>query len=691
MKTILLSLTFALITMFASGQQTCQPNFSYQGGSGTYYFFGYVDSLNTPMDSVNSWTWSFAGGGANYTATGQNPVIQLTDNLVYVVCLSITTQSGCSGTFCDSVIIDNCNLNVIIQQTQPTQGSCDGSISATASGGTLPYTYFWNTGQTTNQISNLCPGTYTLNVTDAGGCSESATATLFTPGQNCQPYFSYQSSGGVTYFYGYVDSINTPIDSVNSWTWTFTGGGANYTSALQNPVMQLTSNTLYNVCVSITTFGGCSGSFCDSVYLGTPCTLVVTTTSTQPTTGQCDGTITAVASGGTPPYVYLWSIGATTSTITDLCIGTYNLTVTDADGCLSYAYVVLNDTTNQNCNAMFLFDVNPNGIIQFYDSSWAANGIAAWSWMITDSNQNILFTSTDQNPAAAINTTGYIYVTLTITSTNGLSCTYTSMIYIQGTSPCTFTAYMDITQISVIGGNDGAIDLTVTGGIPPYTFLWSTGQISEDISGLYSGNYTVMILDNDSACQGISLTGYIYEPYDTTGGNIIIDTLTAPILDTCLNFVPDSFYISQIDIINNTSVLVTWTFVGAGQIQTLQVEYQFTANGNYLVVLTINCNGSKEMTTYSSYIHIHTILTSAFASVKPELSLFPNPATTSFNIEAMPPYNYTITSLSGQIICTSHSEINRSSVNTSGLPSGIYFVKVESNGSINVAKVIICK
>ncbi|MBL0052100.1 MAG: hypothetical protein IPP29_11620 [Bacteroidetes bacterium] len=65
-----------------------------------------------------------------------------------------------------------------------TNGGSDGSIDVTATGGTTPYTYLWNDGDTNEDRTNLTAGTYTVTVTDANGCTEEATFTINEPGRN---------------------------------------------------------------------------------------------------------------------------------------------------------------------------------------------------------------------------------------------------------------------------------------------------------------------------------------------------------------------------------------------------------------------------------------------------------------------------------------------------------------------------
>ena len=516
-----------------------------------------------------------------------------------------------------------------------------------------------------------------------------AVSTLFASGQLCQPSFSWQTgANNEVYFMGFADSLNSPADSVTSWMWTFNGGGASYTASTQSPMMVLNSNTSYDVCLTINTSSGCSGTFCDSVYFDN-CTVYVSIQGTHPTAGQCNGSATATASAGTPPYTYLWNNGMqTTASITNLCPGTYTVMTTDFNGCIAQASITLIDSTSTGCYADFTYIDNGNGSFQFNAYNDSVNPIASYNWSF---NGGTPATSTMQNPFVVYNTSNFVSdICLTVTTLNGQTCTYCDSIYIDSTNPCTLTATLDITPVSVIGGNDGAIDVTVSGGTPPYTYLWNTSETTEDISGLTSGSYSLNVYDSNPACpNGMYYTAYIYEPYDTTNGNNIVDTLYSPIIDTCLNFVPDSFYISQINVINNNFIVVTWIFTYAGQTQTLDITYEFSVIGNQLVVLTIDC-GTKVLTTFSSYIHISQAMGITSLS-KVMFEVYPNPAGEMFRINAKAPYTFSVTDLSGRLIVAGQSDMDVTGIYSANLPEGMYIIKVKQGDTVNMKKVIVKK
>lgn len=232
-------------------------------------------------------------------------------------------------------------------------GACDGELTATASGGTAPYTYTWATGAITSVHNNTCPGTYSVTITDAIGCTATATATITEPSQ----------------------VVATTVTTTNSFcfgsctgtaTVTGTGGVGSYSYLWEPSTGNQTTSTATNLCAgayttTVTDANGCSAT--TAVIISSPPTSVaVITNSTNPSApGANDGSATAIATGGSGPYVYLWSNGTTTPAISNLGTGTYCVTITDVNGCSATNCVTLLDNvtltgvvrqdTNNNCIA----------------------------------------------------------------------------------------------------------------------------------------------------------------------------------------------------------------------------------------------------------------------------------------------------------------------------------------------------
>jgi muramidase (phage lysozyme) len=210
------------------------------------------------------------------------------------------------------------------------------------------------------------------------------------------------------------------------------------------------------------------------------------------------GAINITVSNGTLPYTYLWSNGAITEDISGLPAGTYNVTVTDANGCstsstsivatVNSPITVTPAVTNTICTASL-------GVINITVSNGTAPYTYLWSnGAITEDISGL--------PAGTY--------TVTVTDANGCSTSSTSIVATVN-SPITVTPSVTNT---ICTASLGAINITVSNGTAPYTYLWSNGAITEDISGLPAGTYTVTVTDaNGCSTSSTSTIDAISVPY----------------------------------------------------------------------------------------------------------------------------------------------------------------------------------
>ena len=167
----------------------------------------------------------------------------------------------------------------------------------------------------------------------------------------CQAYYTYidSSNGNGHCLQFYDQSVPDSGQTIVSYFWDF-GNGTSSTD--QNPYIPQIMQGTYNVCLTIITSDSCSSTYCDSVVVGNnnPCAnFYAYSDYDYVAPGACTGELTASVQGGTFPYSYSWSTGATTQTVTGLCAGTYSYTVTDYNGCdaTEYGYVY-EDTSSSN-------------------------------------------------------------------------------------------------------------------------------------------------------------------------------------------------------------------------------------------------------------------------------------------------------------------------------------------------------
>jgi hypothetical protein len=181
-----------------------------------------------------------------------------------------------------------------------------------------------------------------------------------------------------------------------------------------------------------------------------------------------------------------------------------------------------------------------------------------------------------------------------------------------------------------------------------------------------------------------SLSFQILEPYNTSP----LDTLFTLPIDTCLNYIPDTFYVSRITV-NGNVVTATWVFMGGGVITTLIVDYTFSNNGTYIIAISINC--AKTTTTYMTYINITNLL-GVEENAASEIRIYPNPSGEQFNLmlPSGKAYGIQVYSTMGQLIYTSNSTSETlHTIDASPWPAGMYFIRLnDDQGQIITRNII---
>jgi PKD repeat protein len=394
---------------------------------------------------------------------------------------------------------------------------------------------------------------------------------------------------------------------------------------------------------------------------------------------------------------YTWDFGDSTFDNSQNPVHTYTnpgnywvcLNITTSSGCTNSICGYINVSGTTPCQAGFYsyldsITVPPISPYIFVDQSTldSSSIITSWNWTFQGGNPA---TSTLQNPSVTFVNSGYHLACLTIVTSNGCTSSYCDSVFVQNGCLLAVTPFSQ--NPTTIGASDGYIETTISGGTPPYSILWSTGQTSSNIYNLTSGNYTLNVIDANGCNYASPFS--LYEPYDTIGGPIV-DTLTTNIIDSCLNFIPDSFYISSlaIDSIHNI-VTATWTFISGGSIANIIADYNYYYSGNNAIQLTINC-GTKTLVTYMSYINITaSVGINEIGSEKSELFAYPVPfndkLTILFSSNTSGNGNISLWDATGRNLTMKNIVIisgnNSFEMNTSLLLPGIYILKIEYSGS----------
>ena len=423
-------------------------------------------------------------------------------------------NGGPNGVNSDFIGIDDfvytpvqpCNLTATASANNAMGGAPNGTVTLSVANGTAPYTYVWSSGQVTQNLSGLAPGTYSVTVTDAAGCGASASANVFNvagptvlPNSNVVNSYQVVNGGFTPQWVCQNDTLYTDGGIMKiyleSGATMITGGGIDtvYAKTGATIVMSGGIHAIYHEPgVNLVMNGGIPTLFpCPSLvfnYTQAPangcvpvpvCNLSSTATTTNiDCYGAASGSATANVLGGAAPLTYVWSNGATTPTVSNLPAGTYTVTITDANGCTINQTVTITQASALN---PLTFSTNNlcagenNGSI---DLSVAGGTLPyTYSWSNGSTSEDI------SNLAAGV---------YTVTVNDGAGCTASTNVNI--TQP----AAVSITTSSTdeIMGMDGTATATVSGGTPNYTYYWMPGgQTTASIGGLAAGIYTVVVLD----------------------------------------------------------------------------------------------------------------------------------------------------------------------------------------------------
>lgn len=455
MKDLLLILCASFFFTVLSAQitvtSTAQSDVTCFGGSD-----GSVSVTVTGGTPPYTYNWSPVGSGSNTIA-----------NLPAGTYTVLVTDAA-SNTATTTVIINQpMGITTFINTSPSACGASNGSAVLSVTGGTAPYTFQWSNGSTAPQIGNLPSGIYWVSVVDANGCLAVDTAFI-GGGTNLTVNTSvvYDSCQGTACIVAQAPGTN-PF-----YQWSI--------GATTQQICSLPNGT-YGV--TVTDVNGCSAS--QSVTVVNQTALQAAAASTPATCGN-DGGVVSTASGGVPPYTYLWSNNAITSQVNNLPAGNYTVTITDANGCA---------TTASTTVASGSFTLDSTSIANATCLT-ASNGGAA----IFVSGTNPPFTYLWSNAATSNSVSGLSSGTYVVTVTDNGGCVLVQTFQV-GTDNLQINT-SNITLANCVSGLGGTLQALPINGTAPYSYAWSNGSTADTASGLNIGGYTVTVTD-DNGCQAI--------------------------------------------------------------------------------------------------------------------------------------------------------------------------------------------
>lgn len=462
-------------------------------------------------------------------------------------------------------------------------GLGNGAAQVNTNGGTAPFTYLWSSGQNTEDLTNINAGNYILTVTDANACTATTSLTVadnpivFTINGTTAPNTSCGVNNG---------AVDINISPFGNYTFLWSNNGV-----VSEDLTNIDGGT-YTVTVSA---GGTCTNIATFDVIDNTLSPVVTNNITAAFCARANGGVTLNVSGSAAPYQYFWSTNATTSTLSGVAAGSYTVTVTGANACTTEATVTIPDDAftpviagtaaeNNSCTA-------PNGSI---------------SVTVTPADTYTFTWETGQNTA---NITGLTAGTYTVTVSAGGNCTAETNFSVNNNTQS--PTLSNVVAPSICSQPNGNINLSVSGGIAPFTYFWSTNATTEDIAGLLSGDYEVTVTGSNGCTatgsysvgnesNNFAVSEIITPNSSCNSGNGSINVSVTPVAtytflwsnnantEDLSNLFPDTYTVTVTDA---TGCSVSTTFVVAEEI------IPVTLSGNTTDVLCFgNATGAIDLT-----------------------------------------------------------------------------------------------
>lgn len=430
---------------------------------------------------------SISGGSSPYSILWSNSdTTDITDSLspgIYSVI--ITDSLNC--TFNDTFNLQNppaISISFVVFNAN-CFGSCDGVVKAMVSGGSPPYSYSWNDpqNQMTNIAAGLCSGYTELTVTDSKGCVHTDSALINAPlGISSLPTLSNPTC---------KDGENGTISLVIS------GGIAPYSVDWNNGMSGLSVSGLKagNYSATITDANQCVLQVNYTLNPPVNPLTIGNFTITKPACGNNNGSVSANVSGGSGNYLFSWNTlpPRTTSSITGIWAGMYEVTVTDAiSGCIAKKTAIVENTGApalsiskvdescfQNCNGSATVVGSNSGSVFLWDDSLSQTGITA------------------------VNLCKGFYSVMTIDSATG--CVSIDTVTI-GSSDLDIDV-LTVTPVNCFGDCNGNASVQGVGLNQPFDYSWNTvpGQFNQTATNLCGGIYTATVTDTTGCSSSAAI------------------------------------------------------------------------------------------------------------------------------------------------------------------------------------------
>ena len=460
-----------------------------------------VSFNNTPYSPTNT-DWSFVAG-ANDADFDPGTVTQTT----YFVRLS--RRHGCLDYEGVSNVVEIHVNDGISAQVSGNAISCvgadDGAVQIDIiSGGAPGYSLQWVgfTGENDSTLANLTAGSYEVIITDSKGCTGTAVGTVAEADSIIVTAASTDATCGDS-------SDGTASASVS-------GGMAPYSYLWDDPAAQTTSTAINldmgTYTATITDVNGCTATA--STTVGAPMQAALSLTSTDALCfGSNNGSATVgIVNGDINDYTVLWSTGENTPTINDLLLGTYSVTVTNANGCTVEGSVDVSEP------AQLVLIMDADSASCFSSSDGTANVVVSGGTPFSNNDYNYVWSAMGSPTVSMLDDVSPGNYTVTVTDANG--CTATNSVEIGAPDEILIT--FNSSDVSCNGLTDGSAVAQVAGGVGPYSYQWndSNNTTVPSLTALAPGAYTLSVTDANS-CLATAILNIMEPPPLSLDFNIV--------------------------------------------------------------------------------------------------------------------------------------------------------------------------
>lgn len=527
-------------------------------------------------------------------------------------------DENCNGNDDDPIQVNPVIYDIIQQSNETCLGAENGAITISLSGGTLPYDIDWNNGMSGNVLDNLAQGIYFATITDGSGC---ISLTEFI-----------EIDANASIFYSVVSMQNPSCNGLSDGSLNVNASGGNppYDFNWSNGDVTGIASGLKNggYDVTITDQDGCS-IVSDSIFLNASSGINagIQLQINPICHGDDNGSLWVAVINGITPLTYEWNTGQFGETITDLITGTYEVSITDGNGCIEVLSnleitepdpleIFLDGAENVRCSG------EKDGRIEITTSGGTPSYSYSWS---NGSNSPDLF----ELEAGTYS--------VTVSDINGCSQTLENIL-IESPGPLSITVD-SIRHVACPYSTDGFISLNVMGGTADYQYFWNVpGENERFLDNLESGTYGLTLIDQFNCKES-------YAPINIEAINLPLEVAISKLIDNpCFG---DSLATITASVMSPRAPFDYNWDVG---IQNLRDENQDTiynlANGNYQLTITDieGCVGTSESIEITSpdilnYTVIESENLSCFESNDGMIEINVTGGTMPFNIEWSDSFN----------------------------------------------------